>query len=162
MKNYWLFFFFLQGRSCASNMFCFHLATFLIWYVVHYLVSSVVSVVTKVNGWRKAVSAVAADVDVHQNIQRQTVVSCFMTGISLWERTRTAAKMLWVEREAEPRLLPLKPHLATPRSRMSCGMVRILSISIGMRYLFYFFLKLCSILQTISQTIQLLVDPVQI
>lgn len=51
--------------------------------------------------------------------------SCFLTGISLWERTRTAAKMLWVERGAEPRLLPPKPHLATPRNRMSCGMVRI-------------------------------------
>lgn len=33
--------------------------------------------------------------------------------------------MLWVERGAEPRLLPPKPHLATPRNRMSCGMVRI-------------------------------------
>lgn len=39
------------------------------------------------------------------------------------------AKMLWVAREAEPRLLPPKPHLATPRNRMSCGMVRILDIS---------------------------------
>lgn len=39
------------------------------------------------------------------------------------------AKMLWVAREAELRLLPPKPHPATPRSRMSCGMVRILDIS---------------------------------
>lgn len=67
---------------------------------------------------------------IHQNIHRQNVISCFLKGISLWERTRMAAKMLWVERGAEPRPLPLKPHLATPRSRMSCGMVRILTFSV--------------------------------
>lgn len=61
----------------------------------------------------------------HQSIQKQSVVPCFLSGISLWERTRTAAKTLWGERGAEPRQLPPKLHLATPRNRMSCGMVRI-------------------------------------